>query len=387
VNDRVYVELNFYTTKLFIPNYQEETLIEIKRFYNTVSYGNFASFDINHHPDEPIYANHAYQSVFDVSKGFLGRLISIEEISDWYVDIILEDVKEFKKIFLLIDFDQDFIDDNRLNLIRSKLISKKTSSDGKRDILLWDLKKIQNQIEFIKMISLPNKSDLSNLIFANNSLIKFMDETIEMDLTEKEGDEIIGRLNLYSKPSWVGAISAKQIQAMEHDIHNSQFQNLEYSFQDYNFNLSETIEKDFKYYLEKKINNFLSLVEPLIKEQIGLFWIGQNNIVLNALKHSLKPSEIYNHEVLLKDKFYFFHNMEEFNKNQLRKKDFNDYFLKNNKFNRNDMEITFDAIHNLSNASTALRDKSKQRFPLIQLIESRIELSDYRIGKKVIYKL
>lgn len=386
MNNRIYVEVNLYTTKLLIPSYEEETLLEIKRFYNTVSYGDFTTLQLNHHPNEPIYANHRYHSVFDISQGFLGNALSIDDISVWYVDILFEQIKDYKKVFLLSDFEDKFVFDNQLQSIRSKLISKKSFSNGKKDILIWDLKRLIDQIEYIKMIMHASKSFLDFRVFANDNLIKFDEKFHSLVLSESECNSLINKFALISKSANLQAVSSRQIKAIEHDIRNSEFKNLNYFYQDYNFELSEALKDEIIKYIEGKITDFMASIDRRISKQIELFWIGQNIIVLDLLERTLKSKKLYDHKISLRDKFYFFHNMEEFNKDILRFKDFNDYFNKKRDFSKNDLEVTFEAIHNIFNASRALKDKNKKGISVLKLIEKRIELSEFKIGNKVIHK-
>jgi hypothetical protein len=383
MNDRVYVEVDPYVTKLLIPDYKDETLLELKRFYNTVSYGDFKNIILEHHPDKPIYSNHKFHSLFDISEGFLGNSLSVNDISVWYVERLFDEIKDFEKVFLLINFEQQFVVENQLNSIRSVLISKK-SNWSKSKVLMWDLKKIINQIEIIKMLPYLIENKESVLVFANDNYIKYNNQLYDLTSSHEEVIRLLNKLTIYSKPSYTAALSVQQIKAIEYEFINDNFNDLDFVFQDYKFSIDETLISELLAFMEGKWKDLTDFIHQTLDEHYQLVWIGESKVVFNLLLKFIMPQTlIQENKIMNRDKFYFLHNMEEFNKSLKRVMDFKSFFKSMESSSDKDLDVTFESIHDILLASFSLH-KDKKGISLTNLIEKHLQLTDYKIGNTVI---
>jgi hypothetical protein len=384
MNSRVYVEVDPFITKLLTPDYKEETLVEVKRFYNTVSYGDFKTILLEHHPDKPIYSNHKYHSLFDISEGFLGNSLSVNEISVWYVERIFEEIKDFEKVFLLINFEQQFVVENQLNSIRSVLIAKRPNW-SKKNVLMWDLKKIITQIERIKINSHNVESKESSSVLANDNYITFDDnELYDLTSTSEEAKRLIKKLEMISKPSYSDALSFQQIKAIEFEFINENFNQLDFMFQDYKIDINESIIKKLIFFMEEKIKYYTDFLHGKLHENYELLWLGQSKTVFDSIIKFLMPGTIIKeNKILNTEKFYFLHNMEEFNKDVKRIIDFKNYVRKKGSKPDDALDVTFESIHNIVDPYNNLSKNKRESSPK-DLIEKRIQISGMKIGNTVI---
>ena len=383
MNSRVYVEVDPFITKLLTPDYKEETLVEFKRFYNTVSYGDFKTILLEHHPENPIYSNHKFHSLFDISEGFLGNSLSVNDISVWYVERIFEEIKDFEKVFLLINFEEQFVVENQLNSIRSVLIAKKLNW-SKKNVLMWDLKKIITQLERVKIRSKNLEFQDSTTLFANDNQLMYNNKLYDLITSSEDVKSLSKELANQIEPSNKAPLSFQQIKAIEYEFINDNFIQVAFMFQDYKVQLNKAIINELIVFMEDKIKNLTDLLDAKLEEEYLLVWLGQSKTVFDSLVKFIKPgTPILENEILNTEKFYFLHNIEEFNKNVKRIIDFKNYVKKNGSKPDDALDVTFESIHNIVDPYNILSKNKRESSPK-DLIEKRIQISGMKIGNTVI---
>jgi hypothetical protein len=379
MKNSVYIVINLFETILYVPDDETRILSEIKRFYNTVSYGEYKTIQLVSHPEEPIHLNHKYQSVFDISMGFLGNNLSVKDISIWFVNILFEDVKDYEKVFLLFEFPEGFALDNQLDRIRDELIIRKDQWK-KTNVRLWDWNEIRMQMEMIKMFNVYSPDKRNKTIYANNLFIDYFDDVKPIALDFEEAKKLINTEIDNEMISETKPFGFSQLLSIEYSIMNNKFKPFDYIFRDFKIHISSQLVSNYEELITNKLLRISSKPNKPLPNQIGLLFLGSSQIIQKIIINHLQPHELFDGSITDYEKYYFLLNMEEFNKNLLRRKIFEQHIrlLKGEK--KFKLDIKFGSIHNII---TIARDLNGEDGSLNfqQLISKHIDLKRYKIGK------
>jgi hypothetical protein len=383
MKNRIYVKINLFESILFEPDFENETLTETKRFYNTVSYGGLKTHQLVHHPSDPLYLNHNYQSVFDISRGFLGNKLSTEDISVWFTNILYEEVKDYNKIYLLFEFYDGFTVDNQLERTRQELISRKQNWT-KSNVLLWDWNRIKNSIEIVKISRKYNSGNKDELLIGNDKHISHNDNMTLLELNPQESHKILNQLLVNSGLYEEHLFSDSQIYAIEDAISSDRFRPFAYEYRDYMISFNEELVSLIKDAISKKLKVAFNIDNAPNGNNKELLYLGDSPIIKEILVSCLNPKDLYETPLTNKDKLYYLLNMGEFNKSLLLHKIFERYMRQLKRFHRLSLEMKFGSLHNIIMLTSYLSGP-KGFITLDQLIEEQVDLSKYRIGKNKLF--